>query len=80
MQKDSIILYSILSLYFLIACLVARQVEIQFRPFSQLKCKLGFHKREIRQYRCVYCKKPKKHPHLKYVEGGKKDLGIKFRQ
>ena len=51
----------------------------QFALYKKIRCKIGWHKirtklgqARVNSYYCQFCKKPRKHPTLKMVEGGKK--------
>lgn len=86
MQHDPVLLFIVGVLYSSIVWLILIQVEVRFRIYARMKCRVGFHKRTqdklgkaVRQYRCVYCNKPKSHPHLVSIQGGKKDIDTKFR-
>lgn len=86
MQHDLFILYLIGGMYAFIAWLILYQIEIRWRPFAKMKCRLGYHKRshkalgqKISQYRCVHCNKPKNHPHLKVIQGEKKNFDNNFK-
>lgn len=86
MQHDNGIWYILGAIYAFTAYLMLYQIEIRFKPLARLKCRFGYHRRIhkelgkiVSQYRCVHCNKPKDHPHLKVVEGGKKDLGTPFK-
>lgn len=55
-------------------------------PLYKLRCKLGWHKihgkigkLKVHKYYCKYCKKPRKHPVLKMVDGGNKIGNDKFK-
>jgi hypothetical protein len=55
---------------------------VRFAIPKMLFCKMGFHKmksRKISKYYCQYCKRPRKHPDLKMIDGGKKIGNNKFR-
>lgn len=86
MQSDSTVIFILGGVYAIAVWLVLHHViGIKLRLYSRIKCRLGFHKRTekridmiIRHYKCLNCNKPKDHPHLQSLDGGKKDLGIKF--
>jgi len=85
-DHDPFILFLIFSLYAFISWLIVYQIELRWRPIAKLKCRLGYHRRrfrqlgrEVSQYKCSICGKPKDHPHLKVIEGGKKDFGSTFK-
>ncbi len=80
MQNPEFAIFSIV-LYGLVIWLILYQVDLRVNFYGKLKCKLGLHKRyitkdgqKIKKYKCEFCKKPKKHPHLKLVDGGKKNV------
>lgn len=89
MQGDS--LGSFIGLTFIFAMviglfLIAYEDGIPFSLFKKLRCKLGLHKirnkigqLKINVYYCRFCKKPRKHPELKVLDGGKKVFDTKFR-
>lgn len=60
---------------------------VPFGRFKKIKCKLGFHKRDhkigkfviSRKYYCEHCKAPRKHPQLKVLQGGKKEVNNTFK-
>lgn len=85
MQHDTPAIVLIGILYFAITWLILYQVEIRLRIFGRIKCRFGRHKRTsvelgktVKHFKCLNCGQPKTH-HLKLIEGGKKDLGVKFR-
>lgn len=64
--------------------LIAYEDGIPFSLLNKLKCKLGYHNvynrfRKINIYYCKFCKKPRKHPELKVLDGGRKIGDNKFR-
>lgn len=86
MPHDPIVLFFIFGLYAFIAWLIFYQIELRLRIIAGIKCRFGYHKRVhkklgqvVKEYRCVHCGKAKDHPHLKILDGGKKDLGTKFK-
>lgn len=86
MQNNTIFPYIVGGMYALIFWLFIYQIEIRWHPYAKIKCKFGFHKRTTKKsgkitnkYRCVHCNSSKSHPHLRIIDGGKKDIGIKFR-
>lgn len=79
-------IYLLGAIYAFTAWLIFYQIEIRFHIIARIKCRFGYHKRIYKElgltkkeYRCVNCGKTKDHPHLKVIEGGKKDLGTPFR-
>ena len=59
--------------------MVAYEDGIPLALFKKLCCRIGFHKMyigfgrlKIRKYYCQWCKKPRKHPTLKVIDGGNK--------
>ncbi len=86
MQHDIPMLIILAIIYGTAAWLILYQIEIRVRFYARTKCRFGYHKRiskesgkTIKHYRCINCGKPKDHPHLQIIDGGKKDLGVKFR-
>jgi hypothetical protein len=78
MEQDTITTYLALSAILgmiLIPLIFAYDDGIRFALPKRLFCKLGFHKmkkRRVHKYYCQYCKKPRKHPELKMLDGGNK--------
>lgn len=63
--------------------LIAYEDNVPFALFKKLRCKTGFHKRSVlrsKKYYCQFCKKPRKHPQLKVIDGNNKlrDNDYKF--
>ena len=59
--------------------LIAFEDNIPLTLFRRLKCRFGYHstikkfgKAKVNKYYCSICKKPRKHPGLKMIEGGNK--------
>lgn len=59
--------------------LMASEDGISFALAKRLLCKMGLHKIRVRigalrinKYYCQYCKRPRKHPRLKAIDGGSK--------
>lgn len=59
--------------------LVAYDDGDPFALFKRLRCKLGWHKihnkigrLRVHLYYCKFCKKPRKYPTLKIIDGGNK--------
>lgn len=66
--------------------LIAYEDHLPFALYRRLRCKFGRHQyyrkvwvTKINVYYCKFCKKPRKHPPLKIVDGGKKIGNNKFR-
>jgi len=51
--------------------IVAYDDESVVHFYKKLRCGLGLHKRRARYY-CQLCKKPRRHPPLKIIDGGNK--------
>jgi hypothetical protein len=86
MKDHDFAAYFVLAIYGFIFLLILWNIELRLHPLGRIKCKFGHHKRKFKklgemvsQYRCERCGKPKDHPHLKVIDGGKKDLDITFR-
>jgi hypothetical protein len=62
--------------------LVAYEDGVAFGLYRRIKCKFGNHthkvgrKGHINLYYCARCKKPRNHPSLKVIDGGRKDWDI----
>jgi hypothetical protein len=59
--------------------LIAYEDGVQFARWKKLRCKLGWHsihtkigRLKVHKYYCNFCRKPRKHPELKVVDGGNK--------
>ena len=86
MSHDPIFTFLIACICVFTAWLIFYQIEIRLRIVASIKCYFGKHKRVykklglvVKEYRCIYCGKAKDHSHLRILDGGKKDLGIKFK-
>lgn len=86
MRHDDTLAFIVLSLYVFIFWVILYQVELRWRPFASIKCKLGFHQRtavdlgkSVKKFRCIHCGKAKNHSHLKVIQGGKKTIDTKFK-
>ena len=51
--------------------LFAYEDGISFGLFKRLRCKMGWHRMNKNKYYCAFCKKPRKFPDLKVIEGEK---------
>ena len=55
--------------------LMAYEDGVEFARWKKLRCKFGWHrikKYKVAKYYCQFCKKPRKHPKLRAISGGKK--------
>jgi hypothetical protein len=86
MKDDNFIFLLLTGIYIFTFWLICYQIELRWRPVARIKCKFGYHKRKFKRlgqdvssYRCEVCGKAKDHPHLKVIDGGKKDFDVPFR-
>lgn len=60
--------------------LIAYDEGVPFGLFKKIKCRIGKHTYKVgfrkrrHKYFCKHCKKPRKHPALKAIDGGKIEL------
>jgi hypothetical protein len=66
--------------------LVAYDDGESFAIYKRIRCRLGYHSMYVKlgkikrhRYYCRFCKKPREHPVLKVIDGGKKMVDNKFR-
>lgn len=66
--------------------LMVSEDGVSFVFAKKLMCRLGLHKIKVRigrlrinKYYCQYCKRPRKHPDLKIVDGGNKVSSSDFK-
>jgi hypothetical protein len=84
-MKDVLVIYlcaSAMVAMVLVPILFISDDEIRFAILKKILCRLGFHKMnigKIRKYYCQYCKKPRNHPKLKNIDGGKKMRDNKYK-
>jgi hypothetical protein len=59
--------------------LISYEDGIPMARWKKLRCKLNWHERhlkvgktKVQKYYCSFCKKPRKHPPMKIVDGGNK--------
>lgn len=89
MVEDTLTLFIGLALLFgfiLTIMLLAYDGGVPYAVLKKLRCKFGWHKIhdkiskvKVHKYYCKFCKKPRKHPELKAIDGGKKIIDTKFR-
>jgi hypothetical protein len=61
--------------------LIAFDDGIPFALFHKLRCKAGWHKNrvnKVNKYYCQFCKRPRKFPELKLIDGGNKMANNKY--
>jgi hypothetical protein len=82
---SSIILVAVLFGFIFGLMLMAFDDSKPFALYRRFKCKSGKHTfivghyTKVNKYFCLHCKSPRKHPQLRVLDGGKKDLDIKFK-
>lgn len=82
-QDDFTTLVCVVGLFGLVLgmILIAWEDGVRAGQWKKLRCKLGWHKTKVykvNKYFCQYCRKPRKKPPLKVVDGGKKFGNNKF--
>lgn len=80
MQTD---VFIIVFLIFVPFYLMVHFLYDHFQIKQRLNCRHNKHMfKDIKgknQYKCIHCKKPKSHPHLQIIDGGKKVFENKFK-
>jgi hypothetical protein len=66
--------------------MVAYEDNVPFALFKKLRCRVGLHKMTVKigkfrthKYYCKWCKKPRKHPPLKLIDGNNKTGNDRYR-
>lgn len=85
-MQDPFVVFVISLICILIFVLILYQIEAIWNPYAKIKCHFNRHTRVenrfgaiTNHYRCIYCGKPKSHPHLKVLQGGKKTVDNTFK-